>query len=66
VLDSCEPSLVHILPTLARLGINKVEHLRAVAKLTPATRDREIREDALRMGITVMEWAIFVDKIFTM
>jgi hypothetical protein len=54
------------MPTLQRLGIRRVEHLRAVANLTPATRDREIREDALRMGVTVMEWAIFVDKIFSL
>lgn len=66
VLDSCEPSLVHIMPILQKLGIRKVGHLRAVANLTPNTRDREIREDALRMGVTVMEWAIFVDKIFTL
>lgn len=66
VLESCEPSLAHILPTLQSLGIRKVEHLRAVARLSPATRDREIREDALRMGVTVMEWAIFVDKIFSL
>jgi hypothetical protein len=54
------------MPTLQSLGIRRVEHLRAVANLTPATRDREIREDALRMGVTVMEWAIFVDKIFSL
>lgn len=66
VLESCEPSLVHIVPTLQRLGIRKVEHLRAVANLTPATRDREIKENALQLGITVMEWAIFVDKIYTL
>lgn len=66
VLDSCKPSLLHIKPVLRDLGIRTVEHLRAITKLTPTTRDREIKEDALRLGITVMEWAIFVDKIFTL
>jgi len=66
VLDSCKPSLLHIKPVLGDLGIRNVEHLRAITELTPTTRDREIKEDALRMGITVMEWAIFVDKIFTL
>ena len=66
LLESCEPSLLHIAPKLRRLGIRRVEHLRAIAKLTPKTRDREIKEDALRLGITVMDWAIFLDKIFTL
>ncbi|KAF8955957.1 hypothetical protein BDZ97DRAFT_1854189 [Flammula alnicola] len=66
ILHSCEPSLLHIAPILRSLGIRRMEHLRAVARLTPTTRDREIKEDALRLGITVMEWAILVDKIFTL
>lgn len=66
VLQSCEPSLLHIAPILKSLGIRRVEHMRAVAKLTPSTRDREVKEDALRLGITVMEWAIFVDRMFTL
>ena len=66
VLASCEPSLVHIAPLLQMLGIRRVDHLRAVARLTPLTRDREVKEDALKLGITVMEWAILVDKIFTL
>ncbi|CAA7262862.1 unnamed protein product [Cyclocybe aegerita] len=66
VLAECEPSLVHIAPILKSLGIRSVDHLKAVARLTPTTRDREVKEDALRLGITVMEWAIFVDKIFAL
>jgi hypothetical protein len=66
LLESCEPSLLHIAPKLRRLGIRRVEHLRAIAKLTPKTRDREVKEDAFRLGITVMDWAIFLDKIFTL
>jgi len=63
ILASCEPSLVHIAPLLRRLGIRRVGHLKAIARLTPPTRDREVKEDAFRQGITVMEWAILVDKI---
>ena len=66
ILASCEPSLVHIAPLLRRLGIRKVGHLKAIARLTPPTRDREVKEDAFRQGITVMEWAILVDKISTL
>ncbi|KDR83030.1 hypothetical protein GALMADRAFT_152020 [Galerina marginata CBS 339.88] len=66
ILESCEPSLLHVSPILRSLGIRHVEHLRAAARLTPKTRDREVKEDALRLGMTVMEWAIFVDKIFTL
>lgn len=65
VLESCEPSLLHIAPILRSLGIRRVEYMRAVARLTPSTRDREVKEDALRLGITVMEWAIFVDRMLT-
>ena len=66
VLESCEPSLLHIAPLLRRLGIRRVGHLKAIARLAPPTRDREVKEDAFRQGITVMEWAILVDKIFTL
>ncbi|KAH9480703.1 hypothetical protein JR316_0007303 [Psilocybe cubensis] len=65
ILESCEPSLLHTAPILRSLGIRRVEHMRAVARLTPSTRDREVKEDALRLGITVMEWAIFVDRILS-
>lgn len=27
------------------------------------TRDREVREEALKRGVTVLEWAIFLDKL---
>ncbi|KAF8170920.1 hypothetical protein BJ912DRAFT_996367, partial [Pholiota molesta] len=66
VLQSCEPSLIHIASMLRSLGIRKLEHLKAVAKLTPQIRDREIKEDALRLGITVVEWAILLDKVSTL
>lgn len=63
VLASCEPSLLHISPVLARLGIVTEGHLRAVAKLTEETRDREVKDEALRMGVTIMEWAILLDRL---
>lgn len=63
LLESCQPSLLHIAPVLARLGIMKVEHLKAVAHLSEEMRDREVREEALRMGVTVVEWAVLLDKV---
>lgn len=66
ILSSCEPSLLHIAPILADLGIHKMEHLRAVSRLSEETRDKEVKEQALRRGVTVMEWAILVDKLQTL
>ncbi|TFK34786.1 hypothetical protein BDQ12DRAFT_715117 [Crucibulum laeve] len=66
ILDSCEPPLVHIAPVLASLGISNEGHLRAVARLSEETRDREVKEEALRLGVTVMEWAILLDKIHSL
>ena len=63
-LDSCNPSLVHVSDILKTLGICKLEHLKAVARLSPEMRDREVKHVALRLGMTVMEWAILVDKVF--
>ena len=66
ILASCEPPLAHIGAVLAELGVVKMEHLRAVARLSPATRDRELRDPALRRGVTAMEWAILLDKILAL
>ena len=66
VLASCEPPLLHIGAALRELGIVKMEHLRAVARLTEETRDREVREPALKRGVTVVEWAILLDKIIAL
>src|SRR6266550_2901707 len=60
ILDSCEPSLVHVAPILACLGITREEHLRAIIRLSEETRDKEVKEEALRLGMTVMEWAILL------
>jgi len=66
ILADCEPSLLHIAPILSELGIYKIEHLRAVNRLSEETRDKEVKEQALRRGVTVMEWAILLDKLQSM
>ncbi|KAH9912849.1 uncharacterized protein BXZ73DRAFT_107186 [Epithele typhae] len=63
MLASCDPPLLHIAPVLGELGILRVDHLRAVARLSEETRDREVKEEALRRGVTVVEWAIFIDRL---
>ncbi|KAI0667680.1 hypothetical protein C8Q78DRAFT_993986 [Trametes maxima] len=63
ILAACDPSLLHIAPVLHELGIKRVDHLRAVARLSEETRDREVKEQALRRGVSVVEWAIFLDKL---
>ena len=66
ILSDCEPSLLHIAPILSELGIYKLEHLRAMSRLSEETRDKEVKEQALKRGVTVMEWAILLDKLQTM
>lgn len=66
ILAACDPSLLHIAPVLHELGIRRVDHLRAVARLSEETRDREVKEQALRRGVSVVEWAIFLDKLQTL
>ena len=66
ILASCEPSLLHIAPTLSELGIQRMEHLRAIARLSEETRNREVKEYALKRGVTVVEWAILLDKLHTL
>jgi hypothetical protein len=34
-----------------------------MAKLADEIRDREIRDVAVRNGVTIMEWAILVDMV---
>ncbi|KAJ7456770.1 hypothetical protein B0H11DRAFT_2065397 [Mycena galericulata] len=63
VLISCEPSLIHISPVLQRIGIMRAEHLRAVGKLSEDTRNKEVKEEVLKLGVTVVEWAILLDKL---
>lgn len=63
VLASCQPSLLHIAPVLYSLGIKQREHLRALARLREGTRDREMKEEMLKKGVTVLEWAILMDKL---
>jgi len=66
VLASCEPPLIHIRSTLACLGIVNEEHLKALAKMKEETRDREIKEAALRQSVTVLEWAILMDRLLNL
>ena len=66
MLASCDPPLVHLSPMLAKLGILHEGHLRAVARLSEETRDREVREEALKLGVTVMEWAMLLDRLQTL
>ncbi|KZP23311.1 hypothetical protein FIBSPDRAFT_1043017 [Athelia psychrophila] len=61
-LSSFQPSLLHVAPVLASLGIRDEEHLRAVAGLSEETRNREVREIALQKGMTVLEWAMLLDR----
>lgn len=63
LLASCQPSLLHLTEPLQDLGIQREEHLRALAKMHEETRDREVKEEALKRGVTVVEWAIFLDKL---
>lgn len=63
ILTSCAPSLIHLMPILYHLGIRNVDHFRALGRLSEETRDREVRDAAFREGITVVEWAILVDKM---
>lgn len=63
VLASCQPSLLHLLPVLEELGMRRSEHMTALARMTEQTRDREVKEEALKKGVTVVEWAILIDKL---
>ncbi|KAF9493513.1 hypothetical protein BDN71DRAFT_1090160 [Pleurotus eryngii] len=63
ILASCTPPLLHVAPILGSLGITSEEHLRAMVRLNEDTRDRIVRDEALRKGITVMEWAILLDRL---
>jgi hypothetical protein len=63
VLASCQPSLLHLLPILEELGVLRSEHMTALARMREQTRDREVKEEALKKGVTVVEWAILIDKL---
>jgi hypothetical protein len=63
LLASCQPPLLHLTEALQELVIQREEHLRALAKMHEETRDREVKEEALKKVVTVVEWAIFLDKL---
>lgn len=66
ILSSFQPSLTHIAPILIGLGIQTEAHLRAVGRLSEETRDREVKNVALQRGVSVVEWAMLVDRIKSM
>ncbi|KAI0304257.1 hypothetical protein B0F90DRAFT_1666797 [Multifurca ochricompacta] len=49
--------------TEAKLGVRRSEHMTALARMREETRDREVKEEALKKGITIVEWAILIDKL---
>ncbi|KAJ7625773.1 hypothetical protein FB45DRAFT_71805 [Roridomyces roridus] len=62
ILATCEPPLTHLEPVLARVGILRTAHLHAVGRLSDAPR-AEVRDAALKLGVTVLEWAMLLDRI---
>lgn len=66
ILASCDPPLMHLSDTLVGLGINSEEHLRAMARMNNEVRDRVVKEEAFRQGVTVMEWALLLDMVQTL
>ena len=56
-------SLLHLTEPLQELGIQRKEHLRALAKIHEETRYREVREEALKKGVAAAEWELFLDKL---
>lgn len=55
-------SLIHLMPVLASPWMTTYSHLKAVARISPKTRDREVKGEALRRGVTIDEWAVLVDR----
>jgi hypothetical protein len=51
------------LPILEELGVRRSEHMAALARMREQTRDREVKEEAFKKGVTVVEWAILIDKL---
>jgi hypothetical protein len=50
------------LPILEELGVRRSEHMTALVRMHEQTRDREVKE-ALKKGVTVVEWSILIDKL---
>ena len=61
------PSLLHLLPILEELGVRVAcggsEHMTTLVRMREQTRDREVKKEALKKGVTVVEWAILIDKL---
>ncbi|KAJ7069091.1 hypothetical protein C8F01DRAFT_1245298 [Mycena amicta] len=63
ILSTCQPTLLHIAPVLRSVGIAGPEHLRALALLSEETRNREVRSAVLGMGVSLLEWAVLLDRV---
>jgi hypothetical protein len=61
VLGGTSPPLTHIAPVLRELGIHSLDHLRAIARMENDLRNREVKREALKRGVSVVEWAILLD-----
>ena len=66
VLSSCKPPLTHLLPIVLKLGMTSPSLMRAVGRMSEDVRDREVRDVAVKMGMTVVEWAVLVERIRSM
>ena len=42
--------------------MRRSEHMVALARMREVARDREVKEEAVRKGVTIAEWAILIDK----
>ena len=70
MLSSCQLH-VHLLSILTwkkrdkfgELRVRRSEHMTALARMREVTRDREVKEEAVRKGVTIAEWAILIDKL---
>ncbi|KAH9991259.1 hypothetical protein BJV77DRAFT_1159616 [Russula vinacea] len=61
------PSLLHLLSILEELGVRVAcggsEHMTALVHMREQMRDRKVKEEALKKGVTAVEWAILFDKL---
>jgi hypothetical protein len=45
------------------LRARRSEYMTALARMREVTRDREVKEEVVRKGVTIAEWAILIDKL---
>ena len=46
-----------------RVACGGSEHMTTLVRMREQTRDREVKKEALKKGVTVVEWAILIDKL---